>query len=71
MFCVTGATPTATAREPVLTVQATVTKLLTEVPGGYTSTGLVTWLSWVVAGTILVLEGGLTVELGLNLAMMV
>lgn len=32
VLSVTGATPTATTREPILTVGATVTELLTEVP---------------------------------------
>ena len=71
VFSVAGATPTATPWEPVLTVGATVTELLAEAPWGYTSTGLVTWLSRVVTGTILVLEGGLTVQFGLDLTMVI
>ena len=71
MFGVTGATPASTAREPVWTVWAAVTELLTEVSRVYASTGLVTRLSRMVAGTILVLKGGLAIEFGLDFAMMV
>ena len=71
MLSVTRATPTATAGEPILTVVAAVTELLTEAPRGYASTGLVTRLSRVVAGTVLVLERGLPIKLGLDLTMMV